>query len=67
MAIELTDELIQLEQKAWAEIQAGALTVETAAAVQAAVTAHAEATGQGRYDVEMELKKRVRNPELKGD
>ncbi|MEU7032758.1 hypothetical protein ABZ958_03605 [Streptomyces sp. NPDC046237] len=63
MAIELTDELIQLETRAWEEIQAGALTVDTAQAVQAAVTAHAEATGQSRYDVEMELKKQVRNPE----
>ncbi|MFD3333497.1 hypothetical protein ACFWV1_12755 [Streptomyces sp. NPDC058700] len=62
MAIELSDELIKLEQAAWAEIQAKALTVETAAAVQAAVTAHAAATGQSRYDVEMELKKQVRGP-----
>ncbi|MEU6878258.1 hypothetical protein [Streptomyces sp. NPDC046712] len=63
MAIELSDELIQLEEKAWAEIQAMELTVETAAAVQAAITAHAEATEQSRYDVEKELKKRVRHPE----
>ncbi|MFF0277428.1 hypothetical protein [Streptomyces sp. NPDC004330] len=63
MAIELTDELIKLEQAAWAEIQAKALTADTAIAVQAAVTAHAEATGQSRYDVEMAVKKRVRNPE----
>ncbi len=62
VAIELSDDLIQLETKAWEEIQAGALTVDTAAAVQAAITAHAEATGQLRYDVEMELKKRDRNP-----
>lgn len=62
MAIELSDELIQLKDDAWAEIQAKALTVDTAAAVQAAITAHAEATGQSRYDVEMELKKRVRGP-----
>lgn len=63
MAIELPDELIKLEQQAWAEIQAGALTVETAAAVQAAVTAHAEASGASRYDVEAALKKRVRHPD----
>ncbi|MFG2747259.1 hypothetical protein ACGFY0_45415 [Streptomyces chartreusis] len=63
MAIELSDELIKLEEKAWAEIQAKELTVETAIAVQAAVTAHAEATEQSRYDVEMALKKHVRNPE----
>ncbi|MFD0078248.1 hypothetical protein ACFVIY_38105 [Streptomyces sp. NPDC127166] len=63
MAIELSDELIKLEQQAWTEIQAGALTVDTAHAVQAAVVAHAEATGQSRYDVEAALKKRVRHPE----
>lgn len=63
MAIELSDELIKLEQAAWAEIQAKALTVDTAAAVQAAITEHAKATGQSRYDVEMELKKCVRHSE----
>lgn len=63
MAIELTDELIRLEQAAWEEIQAGTLTVDTAIAVQAAVTEHAKATGQSRFDVEAALKKRVRNPE----
>ncbi|MFD0074239.1 hypothetical protein ACFVIY_17580 [Streptomyces sp. NPDC127166] len=63
MAIELSDELIELEQQAWAEIQAQELTADTAAAVQTAITAHAEATGQSRYDVEAALKKRVRHPE----
>ncbi|MFD9915644.1 hypothetical protein [[Kitasatospora] papulosa] len=63
MAIELTDELIQLEQAAWAEQQDNRLTVNTAAAVQAAVTAHAQATGQSRYEVEAALKRRVRHPE----
>ena len=63
MAIELTDELIQLERAAWAEQQENRLTVATAAAVQAAVTAHAQATGQNRYEVERELKRRVRHPE----
>lgn len=67
MAIELTDELIQLETRAWEEIQAGALTVDTAIAVQAAITAHAEATGQPRFDVEAALKKQVRHPEPDGD
>ncbi|MFJ5785310.1 hypothetical protein [Streptomyces hydrogenans] len=62
MAIELTDELIQLEAAAWAEIQAGTLTVGTAHAVQAAITAHAKATGESRFEVEAEVKKRVRNP-----
>lgn len=64
VAIELPDDLIKLEEAAWAEIQAGALTVETAAAVQAAVTAHAKATEQSRYDVEAALKRRVRHPDL---
>ncbi|WP_033040270.1 hypothetical protein [Streptomyces monomycini] len=63
MAIELTDELIKLETAAWTEIQAGALTTVTAEAVQAAITAHAAATGQSRYDVERELKRKVRHPE----
>ncbi|MFE2555958.1 hypothetical protein ACFXGT_07970 [Streptomyces sp. NPDC059352] len=63
MAINLSDELIHLETKAWEEIQAKALTVDTAAAVQAAITAHAAATKQSRYDVEAEVKFRVRNPE----
>lgn len=63
VAIELSDELIELERRAWQEQQHGALTVETASAVQAAVTAHAEATGQNRYEVEKELKRVVRHPE----
>lgn len=62
MAIELPDELIKLEQLAWDEIQAGTLTVETAAAVQAAITEHAKASGESRFEVEAALKKRVRNP-----
>ncbi|MEV5592255.1 hypothetical protein [Streptomyces sp. NPDC052496] len=67
MAIELTDDLIKLETAAWAEIQAGTLTIETASAVQAAITAHAEATGQGRYEVERELKRVVRHPSPEGE
>ena len=63
MAIELTDELIELESAAWAEQQENRLTVATAAAVQDAITAHAQATGQSRYEVERELKRRVRHPE----
>ncbi|MES9558802.1 MULTISPECIES: hypothetical protein [unclassified Streptomyces] len=62
MAIELNNELIELERTAWAEQQNGRLTVETAARVQAAITAHAEATGQSRFDVERELKRVVRHP-----
>ncbi|WP_435601329.1 hypothetical protein [Streptomyces sp. C10-9-1] len=61
MAIELPEDLIQLERTAWAEIQSGALSVATAHAVHAAVTAHAEATGQDRHTVEAELKRLVRH------
>lgn len=61
--IELTEELIRLERAAWAEQQAGALTVPTAYAVQTAVTAHATATGQNRLEVEMAVKRIVRHPE----
>ncbi|MEV6164236.1 hypothetical protein AB0L71_20305 [Streptomyces sp. NPDC052052] len=62
MAIELTDELIELERAAWTEQQENRLTVETAQRVQAAITAHAEATGQPRYEIERELKRVVRHP-----
>ncbi|MEV6437222.1 hypothetical protein [Streptomyces anulatus] len=55
--------LIELERKAWAEQQAGALTVETAAAVQQAYTEHAASTGVSRYKVEQAVKKLVRHPE----
>ena len=61
MAIELSDDLLALERAAWTEQQAGALTVDTAARVQAAVTAHAEATGQNRFEVEMAVKRQVRH------
>lgn len=61
MAIELPPELVALERAAWTEQQAGALTVDTAARVQAAVTAHAEATGQNRFEVEMAVKRQVRH------
>ncbi|MFB6813129.1 hypothetical protein ACFCV8_01080 [Streptomyces sp. NPDC056347] len=66
MAIELNDELIELERAAWAEQQENRLTVETAARVQAAITAHADATGQSRYEVEAALKKHVRHPDGTG-
>ncbi|MFG3476492.1 hypothetical protein ACGF3K_14675 [Streptomyces sp. NPDC047980] len=63
MAVELSPELIELETRAWEEIQAGQLSTETAEQVHAAVVAHAEQTGQDRLAVEMALKKRVRHPE----
>ena len=61
MAVELSDDLIALEQQAWQEIQAGQLSTETAEAVHAAVVAHATATGQDRLAVETALKKTVRH------
>lgn len=67
VAIELSDELIELERAAWAEQQENGLTVETAARVQAAITAHAEATEQSRYEVEMELKRVVRHADPDAD
>ncbi|MEU9470393.1 hypothetical protein AB0D78_28010 [Streptomyces avermitilis] len=61
--IEFPDDLIALERSAWAEIQRGELTVDTARAVHEAVTAFAEQAGVSRYDVEMGLKKAVRHSE----
>ncbi|MGW5426905.1 hypothetical protein ACWET9_06710 [Streptomyces sp. NPDC004059] len=66
MAIELPDDLLALERAAWQELQAGQLTPGTAAAVQAAVTVHAEQAGADRYEVEMALKKAVRHAETEG-
>jgi hypothetical protein len=63
VAIELPDDLLALERAAWHELQAGRLTPGTAAAVQAAVTAHAEQARVDRYEVEMAVKKAVRHPE----
>lgn len=63
MTIELPDDLLALERAAWEELQAGQLTPDTAAAVHAAVTAHAEQAGVDRYTVEMALKRVVRHPE----
>jgi hypothetical protein len=54
--------LLALETRAWEEIQAGRLTVGTAAAVQTAVTAFAAEGGHDRYAVEMGLKRAVRHP-----
>ncbi|QDY80868.1 hypothetical protein FQU76_08860 [Streptomyces qinzhouensis] len=51
-----------LETRAWEEIREGRLTVETAGAAQAAITAHALAVGESRYEVEQALKARVRQP-----
>ncbi|MEU6631647.1 hypothetical protein ABZ905_25675 [Streptomyces parvus] len=62
--IEIPDTLIDLERAAWAEQEQGQLTVETAAAVQQAITEHAAATpGLSRYELEKELKRQVRHTE----
>ena len=73
MAIELSDELIQLQRAAVEAREmatAGAYSaeawrpwLEAANQLQAAVTAHAEATGQNRYDVETTLKRTVLHAE----
>lgn len=61
--IDFPDTLLELERSAWEQIQAGTLTVDTAQAVQAAVSEYAETAGIGRYDVEMGLKQAVRHTE----
>ena len=61
--IEYPSDLIELERAAWREIQEGALTVGTAAAVQARVTAFAAEAGIDRHKVEMGLKQVVRHAE----
>ena len=58
--IPFPDDLLALESRAWAAIQAGTLTVDTAAAVHAAVSAFAEQAGMPRYEVELGLKAAVR-------
>jgi hypothetical protein len=59
--IEFPDTLLELETAAWQEIQAGALTLDTAQAVQAAIGAFATDAGLDRYTVEMGLKRAVRH------
>jgi hypothetical protein len=61
--IDLPDDLLQLERSAWEAAQRGKLTAEQAAAVQAGITAFAEASGLDRYTVEMTLKRVVRHAE----
>ncbi|MGW2861979.1 hypothetical protein [Streptomyces sp. NPDC001205] len=73
MAIELPDELIELERAAEAAREVALAGVyseeswrpwrEAAERVQAAITAHAEAIDKPRFDVEAALKKVVRHPE----
>ncbi|MCX4786446.1 hypothetical protein OG369_09710 [Streptomyces sp. NBC_01221] len=77
MAIDIPEDLIMLERsaveeqrKALAEPyteEAWAPWREAAAAFQAAVTAHAEAAGVSRFELEMAVKKAVLHPEPEGD
>lgn len=64
--INFPDDLIALETTAWEEIQAGALTVDTAAKVQARLTAFAADKGIDRHAAEMELKRVVRHAAAAG-
>jgi hypothetical protein len=59
--IDFPDDLIALETTAWEEIQAGALTVDTAAKVQERLTAFAADKGVDRHAAEMGLKRVVRH------
>ena len=59
--IDFPEDLIALETTAWEEIQAGALTVDTAAKVQERLTAFAAETGVDRHVAEMALKRVVRH------
>ncbi|MFF5773833.1 hypothetical protein ACFY8V_32950 [Streptomyces californicus] len=61
--IDIPDHLIALERTAWAEQQAGALTLATADAVQAGYREHAAAAGVSRLALEMAVKRAVRHPE----
>jgi hypothetical protein len=58
---EFPPDLIELERSSWAALQAGELTPDLAAAVQAGVTAFAAEGGHDRYAVEMGLKRAVRH------
>ncbi|GGM05781.1 hypothetical protein GCM10010099_22440 [Streptomyces cinereus] len=62
--IDFPADLLELERSAWAEHQRGELTVESAAKVQAGVTALAKTLKANRYEVEMALKKAVRHAEI---
>lgn len=69
MAIDLPPDLIELERSAWTEIQAGALTVDTARAVHEGIAAFVKQAAEAgskvtRFEVEMELKRAVRHPAL---
>ena len=62
--IDYPTELIDLERAAWEQIQAGALTVDTAHAVHQGIAAFVarDDVDASRLDVETGLKKAVRHP-----
>jgi hypothetical protein len=60
VTIDFPAHLLALESRAWADIQAGTLTVDTAHAVHAAVAAFAAEAGLRRIDVELGVKAVVR-------
>ncbi|MFB7868110.1 hypothetical protein [Streptomyces sp. NPDC056069] len=60
MTLKLTDKLIELNNRAWAEFAACALTAETADALQAEITAYCDATGRSRDEVTAELYEHTR-------
>ncbi|MFI6938559.1 hypothetical protein ACIBI4_04755 [Streptomyces sp. NPDC050418] len=60
MAVELPDDLVELERCAWTAIQAGTLTVETAVAVQERIREYAAECGTPRLEIETALKRAVR-------
>ncbi|MFB6873782.1 hypothetical protein [Streptomyces sp. NPDC056323] len=75
MAIDIPEDLIELERKAVAEQQKAhaepyteqgwAAWRQAAETFQAAVTAHAEAAGVSRVELEMAVKKAVLHPDPK--
>ena len=60
--LDFPPDLLALEARAWQEIQAGQLTVDTARAVHDGISVFAAEAEVGRYEVEMGLKKVVRHP-----
>jgi hypothetical protein len=60
--VDIPEDLLALERAAWAEIQAGQLTADTAAAVQARITEVALEAGTDRHALERALKKAVQHP-----
>lgn len=63
MAIEPPNELIELEKTAWAEIQKGRLTLETANKVQDALNEYAAEHGLSRRELEQAVKTAARHSE----